>query len=79
MALALITDRKDFITYLNEEKAKFKPLGKKIGEFKREIPIIKAETKGKQLAKRKAASVCAKKPAKTEQETKVFEVYKVDA
>lgn len=38
--LALLTNEKDFIKVLNEEKTKFKPFGKKIDFFTRDIPII---------------------------------------
>ena len=32
--------RKEFLKILSEEKAKFKPMGKKIGEFIRQIPVV---------------------------------------
>ncbi|TNV83269.1 hypothetical protein FGO68_gene11080 [Halteria grandinella] len=77
---SLITDRSEFIQYLNEERQKFKPLGKKIGEFKRTVPIVQPDTKIKALAKRQAAPVIDKILSKKgQEETKVFEVYKVDA
>lgn len=31
--VALITDRKEFIKHINDEKLKFKPFGKKVGSF----------------------------------------------
>jgi hypothetical protein len=37
--IALITEKKVFLQHLKEEENKFKPLGKKVREFQRQVPI----------------------------------------
>lgn len=50
--LGLVSNRKEFIRILSEEKTKFKPLGKKVGEFTRQIPIPPPQTTSKSFERK---------------------------